>query len=87
MQQIRAANEQYTRLFDTALDWLSEPITGLELVSRVEGRLRSLGHGGTIRLRRPTADIAMANVVSGEVALYPTNFNGCVGGEGGAHRY
>ena len=82
VQQIRAANEQYTRLFDTALDWLSEPITGLELVSRVEGRLRSLGHGGTIRLRRPTADIAMANVVSGEVALYPTNFNGCVGGEG-----
>jgi Xaa-Pro aminopeptidase len=82
VQQIRAANEQYTRLFDTALDWLSEPITGLELVARVEGRLRSLGHGGTIRLRRPTADIAMANVVSGEVALYPTNFNGCVGGEG-----
>jgi Xaa-Pro aminopeptidase len=82
VQQIRAANEQYTRLFDTALDWLHEPISGLELVARVEGRLRSLGHGGTIRLRRPTADIAVANVVSGGVALYPTNFNGCVGGEG-----
>lgn len=82
LQQIRAAAEQYTRLFDTALDWLNEPISGLELVSRVEGRLRFLGHGGTIRLRRPTADIAVANVVSGDVALYPTNFNGCVGGEG-----
>ena len=82
VQQIRAAAEQYNRLFDTALDWLKEPISGLELTARVEGRLRSLGHGGTIRLRRRTADIAVANVVSGDVALYPTNFNGCVGGEG-----
>ncbi len=82
VQQIRGAAEQYNRLFDTALDWLKEPINGLELTARVEGRLRSLGHGGTIRLRRPTADIAVANVVSGNVALYPTNFNGCVGGEG-----
>ncbi len=82
VEQIRAAAEQYTRLFDTALDWLTEPISGLELTARVEGRLRSLGHGGTIRLRRRSADIAVANVVSGDVALYPTNFNGCVGGEG-----
>jgi Xaa-Pro dipeptidase len=82
VQQIRGAAEQYNRLFDTALDWLNEPISGLELTARVEGRLRSLGHGGTIRLRRRTADIALANVVSGDVALYPTNFNGCVGGEG-----
>jgi len=82
VDQIRGAADQYNRLFDTALDWLKEPINGLELTARVEGRLRSLGHGGTIRLRRRTADIAMANVVSGDVALYPTNFNGCVGGEG-----
>ena len=82
VEQIRAAAEQYNRLFDTALDWLKEPINGLELTARVEGGLRSLGHGGTVRLRRPTADIAVANVVSGDVALYPTNFNGCVGGEG-----
>ncbi len=82
IEQIRGAAEQYTRLFDTALDWLMEPISGLELTARVEGRLRSLGHGGTIRLRRRSADIAVANVVSGDVALYPTNFNGCVGGEG-----
>ena len=82
VEQIRGAAEQYNRLFDTALDWLKEPINGLELTARVEGRLRSLGHGGTVRLRRPTADIAVANVVSGDVALYPTNFNGCVGGEG-----
>jgi Xaa-Pro aminopeptidase len=82
VEQIRGAAAQYNRLFDTALDWLKEPISGLELTARVEGRLRSLGHGGTIRLRRRTADIAVANVVSGDVALYPTNFNGCVGGEG-----
>ncbi len=81
-EQIFAAAEQYNRLFETALDWLRDPISGLELTARCEGRLRSLGHGGTVRLRRPTADIAIANVVSGNVALYPTNFNGCVGGEG-----
>lgn len=81
-RQIRAAAEQYNRLFDVALDWLKEPITELELTARVEGRLRELGHGGTIRLRRPTADIALANVVSGDTSLHPTNFNGCVGGEG-----
>jgi len=52
VQQIRAAAEQYNRLFDTALEWLKEPINGLELTARVEGRLRSLGHGGTIRLSR-----------------------------------
>ena len=82
LEQIAGASEQYTRLFDVALDWLKDPISELELTSRVEGRLRALGHGGTIRLRRPTADIAVANVVSGETSLYPTNFNGCVGGEG-----
>ena len=56
--------------------------TELELTGRVEGRLRALGHAGTIRVRRPGSDITMGVVVSGDSSLYPTSFNGCVGAEG-----
>jgi Xaa-Pro aminopeptidase len=82
IEQIRRAADQVTTLYAGIVEHLRPGITELELTGRVEGRLRSLGHGGTVRVRRPGSDISMGVVVSGTSALYPTSFNGPVGAEG-----
>jgi Xaa-Pro dipeptidase len=82
IEQIRRASDQVTTMYGEIVQHIRPGITELELTGRVEGRLRELGHGGTIRVRRPGADITMAVVVSGVSALYPTSFNGPVGAEG-----
>jgi Xaa-Pro dipeptidase len=81
-QQIRTASEKATILFDEIDQHLRAGITELELSASVERRLRLLGHGGTIRIRRPGADLSMLYAVSGDGGLYPTNFDGPVGAEG-----
>ena len=82
IEQIRRASDQVTTLYSEIAARIRPGITELELTGHVEGRLRALGHGGTIRVRRPGSDITMGVVVSGASALYPTSFNGCVGAEG-----
>jgi Xaa-Pro aminopeptidase len=82
LEQLRRASDQVTTLYAEVPDLIRPGVTELELTGRVEGRLRSLGHGGTIRVRRPGSDITMGVVVAGDSALYPTSFNGCVGAEG-----
>ncbi len=81
-EQIRIASRKATALFDEIDQHLREGITELELSASVEHRLRLLGHGGTVRIRRPGADLSMLYAVSGEGGLYPTNFDGPVGAEG-----
>ena len=82
IEQLRKASDQVTTLYGEIAAHIRPGITELELTGQVEGRLRALGHGGTIRVRRPGSDITMGVVVSGASALYPTSFNGCVGAEG-----
>ena len=82
IEQIRIASDQITTLFGEIGERIRPGITELELTGSVEGRLRQLGHGGTIRLRRPGADISMGTVVSGHSGMYPTNFDGPVGAPG-----
>ena len=82
IEQIRRASQQVTTLFGEVDEYIRPGMTELELTGRVEGRLRSLGHSGTVRVRRPGSDIAMGVVVSGASGLYPTSFNGPVGAEG-----
>jgi len=82
IEQIRRASDQVTTLYGEIAEHIRPGSVELELTGKIEGRLRELGHAGTVRVRRPGSDISMAVVVSGISALYPTNFNGPVGAEG-----
>jgi Xaa-Pro aminopeptidase len=82
IEQIRRASDQVTTLYGEIGAQIRPGMTELELTGRIEGRLRALGHSGTVRVRRPGSDITMGVVVSGASALYPTSFNGPVGAEG-----
>jgi Xaa-Pro aminopeptidase len=84
IDQVRGAARQATALYEEIVPQIRTGMTELELTGVVEGRLRALGHGGTIRVRRRASDVVVAVVVSGPSALYPTAFDGCVGGEGAA---
>jgi Xaa-Pro dipeptidase len=80
--QIRKAADQATSVFQAMGDYLRSGISELELCSSIEHHMRRVGHAGTLRIRRATADITAAHVAAGSSALYPTNFDGPVGGEG-----
>jgi Xaa-Pro aminopeptidase len=72
-------------LFSEVGSHIRPELSELDLTGVVDGSLRALGHGGTLRVRRPGADLAIATVVSGTSARYPTAFNGPVGSEGPQH--
>lgn len=79
--QIRGATAQVKDLFENIKNVLKAGMTELELSGALEGRLRSIGHGGTTRIRRPDMELTTMMAVSGDSGLYPTNFDGPVGGE------
>jgi Xaa-Pro aminopeptidase len=85
IDQIRRAAQQVAMLFSEVGSHIKPDLSELDLTGVVEGSLRALGHGGTLRVRRPGADLAIATVVSGTSARYPTAFNGPVGSEGPHH--
>jgi len=80
--QVRRAAEQVTALFGEVGHHLRPGLTELEVSAALEHRLRLLGHSGTVRVRRPGADLGLMYVVAGDSALYPTCFDGPVGAEG-----
>ncbi len=80
--QVRGAARQAHELFADVARHLREGVTELELSAALEHRVRLLGHAGTIRVRRPGADLGMLYAVAGDGGLYPTNFDGPVGAEG-----
>jgi Xaa-Pro aminopeptidase len=82
IEQVRRACHQAATMFREIVDEIAPGMTELELTGRVEGRLRRLGHGGTIRVRQPASDIALGVVVAGDSGQYPTSFNGPVGAAG-----
>jgi Xaa-Pro aminopeptidase len=75
IEQIRRASEQVTTLYAEIPEYIRPGMVELELTGHIEGRLRALGHCGTVRVRRPGSDITMGVVVSGASALYPTSFD------------
>jgi Xaa-Pro aminopeptidase len=81
-RQLREAAAQVNRLFEGIIEAIHPGMTEMDLTGTIEGRLRADGHGGTIRVRRPGVDIAIAQVVSGPSAFYPTAFDGPVGAPG-----
>lgn len=80
--QIRHAAAQVNTLFAEAGKHVRAGITEVELSASVEQRLRHLGHGGIVRVRKPGSDMTMLYAISGDAARYPTNFDGPDGGEG-----
>jgi len=82
IEQIHRAAEQATRIFARMPTMARQYETELELSAAIEFELRKMGHPGPIRLRRIGQELAMIVVVAGDSALYPTNFDGPVGGEG-----
>ena len=79
--QIQMATKQADTIFSEMGEHIRPGITELELSASLETRLRKMGHPGTVRIRTG-ADLGMIATASGEAALYPTNFDGPVGGEG-----
>ena len=80
--QIEKAAQQAELLFHEIAEFLGPGITDIEASASIERRLRMMGHGGTIRVRRTGSDLALILVVSGDAAMYPTSFDGPLGGEG-----
>jgi len=82
IQQIRKAALQIETVFGEMGDHIRPGLREVDSSSSVEKRIRELGHSGTIRVHRPGSSLGILSLVSGDSALYPTSFDGPVGGEG-----
>ncbi len=78
-EQIRRAAAMLRPAFERLSQWMRPGITELELMARMEGFLRSLGHQGIIRMHGFDHRIAYGTISSGASASYPTSFPGPVG--------
>jgi Xaa-Pro aminopeptidase len=85
IEQIRKASDQVLPVFEEMDRHLKPGITELEVSASIERHLRLGGHTGTIWIRRPGMDLGNIVLISGNGALYPTNFDGPDGGEGLYH--
>lgn len=80
--RVRRAGAQAAAVIAELGARLAPGMAELEATAWAESRLRALGHAGSVRVRRGGADVALVSLVGGASALYPTAFDGCVGGEG-----
>ena len=79
---IERASAQATAIFENIEQYVREGIPEVEVSAAIEHDLRIMGHSGVVRIRRLGLELAMLTVAGGDAALYPTNFDGPVGGEG-----
>jgi Xaa-Pro dipeptidase len=79
IQQVRRAAHMLREAFSRIPEWARPGVTELEVMARIEGFLRSIGHQGIIRMRGFNNQIAYGTVSSGASASYPTSFPGPVG--------
>ena len=82
IEQIEAAADQASTVFDEMDRFIVPGHTELQISASIEGRLRELGHGATLRIRGFGSDLPIITVVGGNGALEPTNFDGPSGGAG-----
>ncbi len=85
LARIRDAARQAEVVFSEMATHVAGARRELDVSASIEHRLRLLGHGGTVRIRRQGLELSMIYAVAGDGALYPTNFDGPVGGEGLYH--
>lgn len=79
IDQIRKAAAQLRLAFARVPEWLRPGATELEVLSRVEGYLREVGHQGLTRMRGFNYEIAYGTISGGPNACHPTFFPGPVG--------
>ena len=82
IEQMEKAAQQADLLFQDMPTIIRPNISEIEMSAEIEKRLRIWGHSGTIRVRNPGASLGILSAASGDAALYPTHFDGPVGGEG-----
>ena len=82
IEQMEKAAQQADLLFQDIPTIIRPDISEIEMSAEIEKRLRIWGHSGTIRVRNPGASLGILSAASGDAALYPTHFDGPVGGEG-----
>jgi Xaa-Pro dipeptidase len=80
--QIRRAAQMLREAFDRFPDWIRPGVTELEVMARLEGFLRSVGHQGLVRTRGFSSQIGYGALSSGISANSPTPFPGPVGSIG-----
>ena len=82
IDQIRQAARQAEPLFAAIPDLAKPGMREVDLSAEAERLLRLAGHAGTIRVRMSPDPMGLLTVASGDAALYPTAFDGPVGGRG-----
>jgi Xaa-Pro dipeptidase len=80
--QIRLAAAMLREAFRRLPQWIRPGVTELEVMSQLEGFLRSLGHQGIVRMRGFNHQLGFGTLSSGASASHPTHFPGPVGCEG-----
>ncbi len=80
--QVRRAAGQLNAAFPEIPGWLKAGTSELELATRLEARLRELGHQGLTRMRGFNNEMGYGTVSIGPSASYPSCFPGPVGFEG-----
>lgn len=82
ISRIRLAGKMLAHAFNRFPGWVRPGATELEVMSKLEGFLRSVGHQGLVRTRGFGNLIGYGTVSSGTSATYPTSFPGPVGSFG-----
>jgi len=82
VEQMRQSASILKRAFQRIPEWLVIGASELEIMARLEGYMRELGHQGITRMRAFNGEIAYGTVSSGPSACYPTGFPGPVGAIG-----
>ena len=82
VEQIRQATRQVELLFSELPAMIRPGMREIDLSAEAEAFLRRQGHAGTIRVRMSPDPMGLLTVASGDSALYPTAFDGPVGGSG-----
>ncbi len=76
---VRRAAAMLQQAFGEIPGWMSPGVTELEIMARLEGRLRQLGHQGLTRMRGINYEISYGTISIGSSACHPTSFPGPVG--------
>jgi len=79
---IRKAAKMLDKGIASTAEHLKEGVTEIELASKVEAKMRELGHQGSLRFRRFNHDLPMGHLMSGPNAAVPSFVASPTGGRG-----
>lgn len=82
LELLRVSGINHDIVFREIPGMIYEGITELELAARIEGRARSLGHMGYLRMRVFNSEIFFGHILCGASGAVPSAFDGPLGGTG-----